>query len=309
MRFARPAPVLLATLAASGCASANVVRLADTVPSKSNTPLSSNRQAAARDAAKLLGRVRLPAGATRLSAEPPGDHGWLKPLGSIVGSSARADTHAWWSVPGAPGPVLKYVETHHPSGATRFETGSGGDRSGTTEWEVGYRWPVIAGMLTARVLQVTVTAIPGHGTGVLAQAQSDWFVPRPAAERVPTGVHTIELNEGPIAKPPTLTRSFTNAAQISRITSLIDGMPVVQPDMLGCPALIFSGARVVTLKFDGPGSTALAVARYLDYPPLNSLSGECTPVDFSVHGRQQTPLIGGRFVQWLENITAIRLTS
>jgi hypothetical protein len=51
------------------------------------------------------------------------------------------------------------------------------------------------------------------------------------------------------------------------------------------------------------------VARYFDYPPLHAPSDECRAVDFWVRGRWQTPLIGGHFVQRLEDITGLRLTS
>jgi hypothetical protein len=301
--------LLLATLAAGGCASATVVRVADAVPTNSTTRLASNRQAAVREAAQLLASLRLPAGATGLSREPRADDGWLRPSPSILTSLARSDTHAWWSVPGAPLSVLHYVEAHPPPGASRFGTGSGGVRNRITEWDVTYQWPDVPGVLTARLLLVVVTALPGHRTGMLAEAQADWFVPRPASERVPAGVGTIELGAGAIGKPPTLTRTITSTAQIRQIVSLIDGMQVAQPAVVNCPAEVAAGAVVITLKFDGTGSRPLAQARYFDYPPLSEPSEECRAVAFWVHGRQQTPLIGGRFVQRLEAITGARLTN
>jgi hypothetical protein len=299
----------MAVLAAGGCASATVVRVADTVPSASTTPLASNKQAAVREAAELLASLRLPAGATSLSREPQADHGWLRPLLSILASSARADTHAWWSVPGPPLSVLRYVEAHPPPGASRFGTGSGGVRNRTTEWDVTYRWPDVPGMLTARLLEVVVTALPGHRTGMLAEAQADWFVPRPANERVPAGVRAIELGAGAIGKPPTLARTITGAAEIQQIVSLIDGMQVAQPDVINCPAEVLAGAVEITLKFDGAGPRPLAQARYFDFPPLGAPIEECRAVDFWVHGRQQLPLVGGRFVQRLEGITGVHLTN
>jgi hypothetical protein len=208
-----------------------------------------------------------------------------------------------WKVSGRPKTVLSYIEAHLPSAASRFETGSGGNvRTGSSSQDVGYMWPAAPGVLRARVLEVTVTALPGGLTGVLAQSQSDWFVPRPASERVPPGVQTIGLSVTTFGGGRVVSRTVRSATKIGRIVALIDAMPIVQPDTFSCPALILTGARVIELKFRAAMSRLVAEASYTDYPSIGGVSGACNPIAFTVHGRVQRPLIGGHFVDRLGRI-------
>jgi hypothetical protein len=162
--------------------------------------------------------------------------------------------------------------------------------------------------MTTRILQVTVTGLPGGGTGLLAEAQSDWYVPRPVSERVPQGVKHIELTAGAIGKPPTVARTLSSVTTVDRIIKLIDSMPVVQPNVVGCPAEMTSGARVIALAFIGAASQQLAEANYDDYAPLRTPSGPCKPITFTVHHILRMPLIGGRFVAQLERIVGFSVT-
>jgi hypothetical protein len=59
--------------------------------------LSANRRAAQRDAVSLLTRLRLPAGADRVTGEPRGDSGLLRPVKGLIGSTAQVV-----STPGSP---------------------------------------------------------------------------------------------------------------------------------------------------------------------------------------------------------------
>ena len=104
--------------------------------------LSSNRAAAESDAAQLLSKIRLPAGAVRVSREMPGDSGFLKAQPALVRVDALAGAHRWWVVEGDPAGVIAYFEAHNPIGSKRVETGSGGNlRTGTSGTTVGYQWP------------------------------------------------------------------------------------------------------------------------------------------------------------------------
>ena len=48
-------------------------------------------------------------------------------------------------------------------------------------------------------------------------------------------------------------------------------------------------------------------ASYTGYPPLTAPSGQCTPVDFSIRGCPQAPLIGGDFAKQLGNTVGVSL--
>lgn len=303
--------LLIACLAAGVAGAATLAAAVDAAPSRPAPTLAANQRAAKLDANRLLARLSLPAGATRLSAEPSGDGGELKPLPALVATSAHFDVHAWWRVPGTEHATLEYVQAHPPAGATQYATGSGTNgQTGASELSVSFSWPGVPGVLRFRALTVTVTSLQGDVTGVLAEAESDWIVPRPAGEQIPAGVHEVDITSAKLRGPTTISLSVTKAATVHRIVSLIDAMPLAQPVTIACPALLTSGARVITLTFRAHAeSPALAKATYTDYRPLTAPSGQCTPVYFSVRGRPQGPLIGGNFVKRLADILGVSLIS
>jgi hypothetical protein len=300
---------LIAGLAVAVAAAATLAATVNAAPNQPGPTLASNKRAAQLDASKLLASLKLPASATSLSAEPSGDGGELKPQPALVATTANFDVHAWWRVPGTEDATLEYIEAHPPAGATQYATGSGTGQSGATEQSVSYSWPAAPGVLGFRELTVIVTSLQNSVTGVLAEAESDWIVPRPASEQIPAGVHEVDITSAKLNGPTTISLSVTNPASVRRVASLIDAMPIVQPGWYSCFALVGEGARVITVRFRArPGSSVLAQATYTDYPPLTAPSGPCTAVDFSIRGRAQTPLIGGDFVKQLDNIVGVSLT-
>ncbi len=231
--------MLLVGSALGVCAGGVAVATVSAAPIQSSVMLASNQRAAQLDAARLLSSLRLPAAATASLTEPVGANGALVPLESLVASPARVVVHGWWTVPGSPGVVLAYVRAHPPSGAKLAESGSGTiGLSGAAIENVAYTWPAIAGVIGARELAVTVTALPDRVTGVLAQAQSDWIVPRPASEHVPAVVREVDITIAKVNGLTTVSRRLTTVAKVRKIVSLIDAMPTVQPGAYSCPLLL-----------------------------------------------------------------------
>jgi hypothetical protein len=253
--------------------------------------LAGNRVAARHDARDLLGRVRLPSDATGLSSEPRGDGGWLKPVAALDATTARAEVHAWWRVASSPDAVFAFVEAHPPRGANVVSTGSGSGRGSSAE-SVTFGWRPVPGVSRLRELAVTVTALRGGAGGVLAQAESDWIVPRSPSERVPAGVHEVDVTSAGLDGSARLARSITSPAKVRHVISRIDALPVVQPGAYGCPNLAPDGARRVTLSFrTRAAGRLLARATYIAYADM-LVSGPCNPIDFTVRGRPQVPLTG-----------------
>lgn len=301
--------VLVAGSAVGACAAAALAGTVSAAPNQPVPTLAGNQRAARQDAPKLLKSLRLPPGATALPAEPSGDGGWLKPLPGLVATTARADVHAWWQLPGSPDSVIAYIEAHAPAGSTLSSSGSGGGGpSGTSEESLSYRWPAIRAVIGSRELAVTVTSLQANVAGVLAQAESEWIVPRPASEQIPAGVNELDVASAKFNGPTTLARSVTNPGEVRAIVSLIDAMPIVQPVAYSCPALMTKGARLLTFGFRGrSGGPLLAQATYVDYPPLTAPSGPCSPIGLRIRGRRQDPLIGGNFVAQAQRILGVSL--
>ncbi|MGH2889055.1 MAG: hypothetical protein ACRDNJ_05465 [Solirubrobacteraceae bacterium] len=270
--------------------------------------LSANRAAARFDAARLLSRLMLPSGAARDSGEPAGDGAQLRPLPLLIGAFKSVTAHAWWTLPGGPNAAVAYIRTHPPAGARLTGTGSGSNGHGQSMRSLDFDWGPVTGVLGVRHLRVTVTALPGGDTGLLAESQSQWIVPRPAGERVPRGVRVVDVQAGPRGDPTKIVRTVTGRAEIHRLIALVDSLEIVQPVEMSCPSLTPSAAWEISLTFRvRPGGPALARLDYADYLPRIAPSTECTPVQFAVRGHRGPPLLGGDIVRRLQRILGARL--
>jgi hypothetical protein len=268
-----------------------------------------NLHAARLDAASRLTTLNLPGGATRASAEPAHDHGYLNPLPRLQSELASVTAHAWWTVPGDPQSVLTAIEADRPAGARQDGTGSGGNfKTGTSELDVDYAWPSVVGVLGDRLLRVTVTGIGGGLTGVLAESQSEWIVPRPAGERIPTSTRVVEINSAVPGAADGGDVTITRPAQVGSIVALLNALPLLQPGVTACPLL--SDPKTITMTFRARAAApALAVLRFDDFRLWKAASsGVCAPVQLSIGGRRRAALDGGGFVTRIERIIALSIT-
>jgi hypothetical protein len=331
-----------AVLAVSGCA--GTVRSdpqAHGDPAKT-TPLvgppgqgtiAGNRAAAEQEAAALLKTLRLPRSAVHDRVEPSGDDGYLRPSPGFDGDSAHATAYRWWVLPETVAQVIGYLNTHVPPGASEGGTGAGTNvKTGTSDMFVDYAWPSVSAVFGSLRLQVTATALPDGGTGVLAQAQADWTVPRSASEKVPAGVTAVRVR---LQRPPKWLKTFlsppirtrpskpsgsrglgpvlhaviTNQRNVARAIRLVNSLGVVQPILLGCPIEgvpgVPAGSLTVTYSA-GPAGPALAQAKVqLLTGVTDSGAGPCDPIEFSVRGHVEKALLGASFVTQIEKLAGL----
>jgi len=269
----------------------------------------SNRAAARADAARMLAALQLPSGAAGVATEPSGDSGFLKPMPALSADSARAVVDAWWRVTGDAAGVLAYIRAHPPAGATLAGTGeSGNTHTGVVAQSLDYEWPPIAGVLGQRELQITVMDLPGGAAGVLAEAQSDWVVPRPSGERIPAAVREIDIAIARPQQPAGPARGVTGRARVRRIVALFNAMPITQPEVTSCPAEMLSGSRTLTFTFRATaGGAALARATYVDYPPLDGPSDQCKSIQLTIGGKAEDALTGGDFIARIDRVLGANL--
>jgi hypothetical protein len=224
-----------------------------------------NRAAARADAAALLTRLQLPAGASASTVEPAGDGGQLaRPAVGPAATPNVVDRHGWWRVPGGPAAVLAYVAAHPPAGAHRFLSGPG---------VAGFAWRPRRRVLNQRWLIVHAVALADGSTGVRADAQVVWVTPRPAHERIPAGERRLRVTVGRHSL------LVTSRSQIRQVVRLLNALPAAQPGAVNCPADM--GIRVRLAFRPRP---AVAVV---------DTTG-CGGVTLTLHGRRQPPLAGGR---------------
>jgi hypothetical protein len=312
------AAVAIAAAATFGGGADAARRATVPAPPATSPKARANRRAARLDAASLLTKLNLPAGAISVPSEPVQDNGYLTPLPLLEAEFASATGHAWWTVPSDPQSVIAAIEGDPPAGATQDGTGSGGNfKTGTSELDVDYHWPPVAGVLGARLLRVTVTSVGGGLTGVLAQSQSVWIVPHPASERIPAATRIVQISSAVPGAADSGSVTVTRGAQVGAIVTLLNRLPIVQPGVTGCPGLMLP-AKTITMTFragPGPGPSAhaggaaLAVLRFVDYRPWKTAySSQCEPLQLSIGGRRRAALDGGTFIKQIERIIGLSIT-
>ena len=168
-----------------------------------------------------------------------------------------------------------------------------------------FSFPAVKGVVSMRWLTFDAVALPDRSTGVRVDAHDVWSVSRPASEKVPAGVHEIDVTSALPGKAPFVERSVTSAAKVRRIVALLDAMEIVQPGVAySCPAFP-DDHPVVTIDFRATaGGRLLAPARGTD---SDVASGPCNPVDLSIGRHRQTPMIGGEFVKQTERLLRVNL--
>jgi hypothetical protein len=253
-----------------------------------------NQRAGTRDAELLLGRLVLPPGARTSAREPPGGGSTLASPALGVATPDVIDRHAWWIVPGRPQAVLAFIEAHPPVGSRSSVSGSGSLRGVTTSWFLRFQWPPITAVLQERFLTVGLVRLPDDSTGARADAQEVWVIPRSVSERISPSVRVLDVT---LARPrtrPSLSMAVTDTAKVSKIASMIDRLPTVQPGAISCPALPVDGPFVTFTFRVTQGGRALAQASEPAWATEPTTA--CDPMTLTISGRVQTPLLGGASV-------------
>jgi hypothetical protein len=274
----------VALLAGCGSGHANhatgsfVVDYSPHVPRSSVTPIANRREhRAEREAQSLLNRIPLPAGAVRLrSALAPTDPLTHSELG-VSTISMTADRYFVWTVPESGRAVLAFERRHVIPGLKEVGGGSGPGGWGSDEFDG--RHPV--GRPIGREVSMSVEP---HGNGVLLRIDAgiSWIYPRAATEVVPAGVREVDVHDGKLA------RRVTKPAEVAKIVRWFDGLNVMQPGpSVGCMAVIASRVQLTFRSATG-ARLARAVAS-------SGAADNCTPIRFTVGGKEQTPLIDVTF--------------
>ena len=250
-----------------------------------------NRDRAAHDAAALLTRAVVPPGAVRLARSPGGAATGIDNGLPGFATPVLADRYAWWRAPGQPAAVLAFLRTHPPAGAKLRSTGSGGAAGEETSWYRWYAFPPVKGVLAFRGLLVKLAALSAHTVVLRVDAQVIWIVPRPPSERIPAGVHEIDVVRARRGQRPAVSLSVTQPGEVARIVSLVDALPTVQPGAIACPMLPVDGPRVtLTFRAAGAGAVLAQASQPADLPGPTTA---CDPMSLAIRGRARTPLLGG----------------
>lgn len=293
MRIALPVALLAA------CAGAAFPALAGATHRRT---AAENRQAALRDARGLVARVVL----------PPGAHPAAKGRHYGLGRDARpgpaevkmVDQRAFWKVDKPFPQVLSYVQTHSPTGG-RLQMSGSSSGPGQPVWEfVTFTFPPRPGILGIRWLTVTMIQLHDGSTGVRVDGQVQWVVPRPESEKVPAGVHAVQVTR---AGSSPISRTVTAPAKVRALIALTDRLPTLQSGSWSCPAGPPHPDLVTVSFLQHPGGPALARASVdAQVGPTNT---GCDAMSFRIGQRRQTPLVRARhFLRAVGRVLGVRVT-
>jgi hypothetical protein len=293
-----PPPLLAAAtaglIAASGGAAA---------PNAPPPTRAGNKAAAGQDAHALLGLLQLPPGATPSATEPAGDDGVLSSPG--VGAPATptlVDDSAFWTVAGTPASVIAYVKAHAPAGSTLSTGGTGSQPGKPTTTSLGYALPALPGVISSRVLAITVAPLPDGLIAVRADGEVVWIIPRPASEHIPPAaeVTVAVIDPGVPASKLPRPRVITSRRTIEALTATLNALPLFPPGIFSCPAdrdaailLTFAPTRggtaeaVATIRLGGCGGVSLKLRGHTE-PFLSSTGLPGSP--HSITGHLLVPL-------------------
>jgi hypothetical protein len=135
-------------------------------------------------------------------------------------------------------------------------------------------------------------------TLIRVEAGVAWIFPRSPREVVPTAVREVDIRDG------RLRRSVTRPENVAHIVRWFDALNVVSDiGMFDCP---FIGAPRITFVFRSAQGAALASAVAGTSPATG-----CSPIEFTIGGKRQIPLVDatfGRyaFVNRVERLLGVR---
>lgn len=289
---------LVVLCACCGCGALSLGLVAGATGADSR--LQANKSIARRDTRMLLDSLRLPSGSARTATRPPLP-ALVPPRVTDVHS---ANLSAWWTSSDTPAAVLAYVRAHPPVSRGYYSA---------SWWDSGdiLMWEIDGAHLYSQQLRVAVATLANGQTGIMAQAQSVWMVPRPLSERLPAGVGSVAARLrigsglGGMKHQHTHVYLLTHSTTVAAIVNAFNAMPISQPGIAySCPA-IFAGMPRLTLRFLSQGGATLARAQVNVYPGRHGASGwnSCDPIEFWIGTKSQTPLTSHAFVKRIAKLT------
>jgi hypothetical protein len=242
---------------------------------------------AALDAATLLGRLRLPPGATESNGPPAGAGAALVSPSIAPATPNLATRVAYWSAPETPSAVLAFVAAHPPAGSRKYMSGTSGLYGQVTARMLGFSFEPTR-RLGLRAVGITVVATGPSTSAVLVEAADVWLIARPASELIPAAatfvsVSILRQSLGPGQGSSSRRLTVTARTKVARLIAAVNALPASQPGVEACP--LDNGSRV-TMDFRATATgPELAVVR--------ADSSGCGDVTLTLGGHAQPPLTGG----------------
>lgn len=239
---------------------------------------SSNETKARADARRQLAALVLPAGASKVSADPSkGSVLARPPIVQATSPKYWIDDAQYWRVPGDPSQVAAWMQSQTPAGA---DGSFGASSSSSRVYDFGWFFPY-SSEVVLNALDVEVAAARGGGSAVRADGVAAWVRAHPQWDQVPSTARVMTVwrtrqgrHSGPI--------TFRHPSDLNRVADFLNQAPVAPPEVEHCPKGYDESFTVVfQARRSGP---RLALSKVDE--------NACGFVSLSVGGRHGPPLVG-----------------
>lgn len=255
--------------------------------------LAANKQAARRDAQMLLGRLRLPAGAVRLSGP------WVKPGGLWKPARDLMAAATSWRVPGSVARVGSFIKRHRPRGGRDPLTSTTTQSGELIQEVISYFWPMVPQVLRERELDIVIKQQPDGSAHVQARDAVSWWIPRRGDARVLARASVLRVTRG----SSRLLASHDHA-KVERVAEMLDRLQIIPTGTVVSCYGVAESAAPVDFTFQARGKE---LARATIPPGGGS---PCAPITFTVAGHRPEFLLSSpSFLRRAGSVLGMRLAS
>jgi hypothetical protein len=277
--------------------------------SPSHAKLERNKRAARADAVHMLKSLRMPPGTVRTRAIKE-HHGSGALEAVLTDFIARAEYRTPDGVN-----AYRYIKRHRPrdskvsgSGGAYRILKNGQRRLIYRDFELAF--PGRRGVVFARLLRVQVRKLKSGRSIVSVTAQSNWIIPRPSAEKVPSAVTQVAVSGATIRRhsgTAWANSPISSKTEVAKLIKLVDRPGITQDETINCPAEGLYPQHTLSLEFqNAEGKTLASVEADWSGNDGNGATGwECSPLDFKLGKKHEPSLQDPRFLKQFQKLTGI----
>jgi hypothetical protein len=265
----------------------------------------SHHQTAVSVARRLLADVSVPPGAQVSTSRPKGSGPLLSRPAQLPASPNLIDDKVFYVTEGHAPIVLKWFESHPPTGSTLAGTGTLSTGGHPNLWSADFSWPGVHNVMFSEDVIVGVVQLSGRRTGVRIDSQVTWLPGRSPLDTVPGGARQVTVivavpnADGSPGKHLEPVISTTDTATVAQVRKDVNSLQVLLPGIYPCPP----GPDLdIYVEFAHHPSTApFAVTTAYPYG--------CAFVNMAVHGQASPQILvdGGVLAHQLKELVGMKL--
>jgi hypothetical protein len=134
-----------------------------------------HHQAAIASAHRRLHDVLVPKGAQSSTTPPEGSGTWLTKPAEWPATPNLVDDKAFYVVKGQAQKVLRWFETHRPTGSKLTGTGVISTRGTVNLWMAEFSWPGVHNVLFSEEVVIAAVRLPGDSAAIRIDSQATWL--------------------------------------------------------------------------------------------------------------------------------------